>query len=61
MSNSDAMEIQRAEVAQQQTEGGQQPQIDLHLLAEKVYRLMLADLRLEQARSGSPQKRRGRP
>lgn len=61
MSDSDDTQIQRAEGAQQQPEGGQPPQIDLHLLAEKVYRLMLADLRLEQARSGSPQKRRGRP
>jgi hypothetical protein len=27
-------------------------QIDIELLAEKVYRLLLTDLRLEQARSG---------
>jgi hypothetical protein len=28
------------------------PPVDVKLLAEKVYRLMLADLRLAQARSG---------
>jgi hypothetical protein len=32
----------------------QAPQIDIKALAEKVYRLMLADLRLTQARAGQP-------
>jgi hypothetical protein len=33
--------------------------IDLRALAERVYRLMLEDLRLEQARSGRSATRRG--
>jgi hypothetical protein len=39
---------------------GQAPAIDLKLLAEKVYRLMLADLRLAQARAGTQGTRRKR-
>jgi hypothetical protein len=37
-----------------QQPSGQQPQqaIDVKQLAERVYRLMLADLRLQQARDG---------
>lgn len=31
--------------------------IDLHQLAERVYRLMLADLRLEQARGVGPRRK----
>lgn len=34
-------------------------QIDIKLLAEKVYRLMLADIRLTKSRGGSA-RRRGR-
>jgi hypothetical protein len=30
------------------------PPIDMQRLAEKVYRLLLEDLRLERARAGSP-------
>jgi hypothetical protein len=33
-------------------------QIDLEQLAEKVYRLLLADLRLEQARAAQTSRRR---
>jgi hypothetical protein len=33
-------------------------QIELELLAEKVYRLLLADLRLEQARAARDSRRR---
>lgn len=33
--------------------------IDLERLAEKVYRLMLADLRLERARGVRPDRRQG--
>lgn len=32
--------------------GGEHPQPDINALAEKVYRLMLADLRLDVARAG---------
>lgn len=35
--------------------------VDIRLLAEKVYRLMLADLRLEQARGARPPRGGGRP
>ncbi len=35
-------------------------EIDVRLLAEKVYRLLLADVRLAQARGGLP-RGRGRP
>jgi hypothetical protein len=35
-------------------------EIDVKLLAEKVYRLMLADLRLAQARGERPTRRRER-
>lgn len=34
-------------------------QIELELLAEKVYRLLLADLRLEQARAARASRTRG--
>lgn len=37
---------------------GQPPAIDIARLAEKVYRLMLADLRLTQARRGQPAKQK---
>jgi hypothetical protein len=30
------------------SEGGQPPELDIKLLADKVYRLMLADIRLAQ-------------
>lgn len=33
------------------------PPLDLELLAEKVYRLMLAELRLERARAAPPARR----
>ncbi len=36
-------------------------EIDVRLLAEKVYRLLLSDLRLAQARGGRPPRGRGRP
>jgi hypothetical protein len=36
-------------------------EIDVKLLAEKVYRLLLADLRLGQARGERPTRGRGRP
>ncbi|MBX0331315.1 hypothetical protein K2Z83_27060 [Oscillochloris sp. ZM17-4] len=36
-------------------------EIDVKLLAEKVYRLLLADLRLAQARGERPARGRGRP
>ena len=49
-------DIQRAEAAPPQQ--GQGQQIDLRQLAEKVYQLMLADLRLEQARSAKPTEKR---
>lgn len=43
-------------------EPGAQPAapIDLKLLAERVYQLMLADLRLDRARGGQPARRKGR-
>lgn len=36
------------------------PDLDLDLLAEKVYRLMLAELRLERARGAPPARQRER-
>jgi len=58
MSDTDtSTDIQRAETPAAQPSQAQ-PQVDLHLLAEKVYRLMLADLRLEQARSAKPTSKR---
>lgn len=36
-----------------------EPPIDMQRLAEKVYRLLLEDLRLERARSGLPPARTG--
>ena len=41
-------------------QGGQTPEIDLKVLAEKVYRLMLADIRLTQARGSQQGNRRKR-
>ena len=49
--------IQRTEAPPQQS--GDAQKIDIQALAEKVYRLMLADVRLEQARdTRSSHKRR---
>lgn len=51
--------IQRAEGVSQ-PKAHAQPQIDIQVLAEKVYQLMLADVRLEQARStrAAPKRKR---
>lgn len=45
-------------VQSQQPARQQQPAIDLVRLAEKVYRLMLEDLRLERVRAGRGEGRR---
>ena len=42
------------------SQAGQPPEIDLKLLAEKVYRLMLADIRLAQVRGNQQGNRRKR-
>lgn len=40
-------------------EGKGQPEIDIDKLAEKVYQLMLEDLRLDRARGARPARRKG--
>lgn len=42
------------EIADADSEPGQPPAIDIEALAEKVYRLMLAEIRLDRARGLAP-------
>lgn len=51
---------QSAQPPEPASEGEQEPAVDLKLLAEKVYRLMLADIRLAQVRGTQQGNRRKR-
>jgi len=57
----DTTTTDRSDTADESCCGENTQQIDIKLLAEKVYRLLLADLRLEQARGGQTRRGRSRP
>jgi hypothetical protein len=50
----------RREPAPREPAGAQAPTVDIRQLAERVYRLMLADLRMERARGVRVDRRKAR-